>query len=38
MPRGPTGEIVAADMIGNALHVMRIVTGEIEELTTHGGK
>jgi hypothetical protein len=35
MPRGPTGEIVAADMIGNALHVMRIV---IEELTTHGGK
>jgi hypothetical protein len=31
MPRGPKGEKRTADVIGNAVHVMRIATGEIEE-------
>lgn len=31
MPRGPKGEKRPADAIGNAVHVMRIATGEIEE-------
>jgi hypothetical protein len=31
MPRGPRGEKRPADVIGNAVHVMRIATGEIEE-------
>jgi hypothetical protein len=31
MPRGPKGEKRPADVIGNAIHVMRIATGEIEE-------
>lgn len=29
MPRGPKGEKRPADVIGNAVHVMRIATGEI---------
>lgn len=33
MPRGPKGEKRPADVIGNAVHVMRIATGEIEEDT-----
>ena len=33
MPRGPKGEKRPADVIGNAIHVMRIATGEIEEQT-----
>jgi hypothetical protein len=33
MPRGPKGEKRHADVIGNAVHVMRIATGEIEETT-----
>jgi hypothetical protein len=28
MPRGPKGEKRPADVIGNAVHVMRIATGE----------
>ncbi len=32
MPRGPKGEKRPADVIGNAVHVMRIATGEIEEI------
>jgi len=32
MPRGPKGERRPADVIGNAVHVMRIVTGEIEDV------
>jgi hypothetical protein len=38
MPRGPKGEKRPADVIGNAVHVMRIATGEIEETRTteHG--
>lgn len=31
MPRGPQGERRPADVIGNAVHVMRIATGQIEE-------
>jgi hypothetical protein len=31
MPRGPKGEKRPADVIVNAVHVMRIATGEIEE-------
>jgi hypothetical protein len=38
MPRGPKGEKRPADVIGNAVHVMRIATGEIEETTTDDGK
>lgn len=33
MPRGPKGEKRPADVIGAAVHVMRIATGEIEEKT-----
>jgi hypothetical protein len=31
MPRGPKGEKRPADVIGNAVRVMRIATGEIED-------
>ena len=31
MPRGPRGEKRPADLIGNAVKVMRIATGEEEE-------
>ena len=31
MPTGPKGEKRPADVIGNAVHVMRIATGQIEE-------
>lgn len=31
MPKGPRGEKRPADVIGNAVHVMRIATGEIDE-------
>ena len=31
MPRGPKGQKRPADVIGNAVHVMRIATGEITE-------
>lgn len=31
MPRGPKGEKRPADVIGNAVHVMRIATGEAAE-------
>jgi hypothetical protein len=31
MPRGPKGEKRPADVIGNAVHIMRIATGEVEE-------
>jgi hypothetical protein len=33
MPRGPRGEKRPADVIGNAVKVMRIATGEIEDET-----
>lgn len=38
MPRGPKGEKRPADVIGNAIHVMRLATGEIEETLTDDGK
>ena len=39
MPRGPKAEKHPADVIGNAVKVMRIFTGEeTEELSTDGGK
>ena len=31
MPRGPKGEKRPADVIGKAVHVMRIATGEVVE-------
>jgi len=31
MPRGPQGQNRPADVIGNAVRVMQIATGEIEE-------
>jgi hypothetical protein len=38
MPRGPRGEKRPADVIGNAVHVMRIATGEIEDTVRDPGK
>ena len=38
MPRGPKGEKRPADVIGNAVHVMRIATGEIEDVVPDDGK
>ena len=38
MPRGPKGEKRPADVIGNAVHVMRIATGEIEEGRPNAGQ
>jgi hypothetical protein len=34
MPRGPKGEKRPADVIGNAVHVMKIATGQIEDTKT----
>ena len=31
MPKGPKGEKRPADVIGNAVRIMRIATGEVEE-------
>jgi len=31
MPKGPQGQRRPADVIGNAVHVMRIATGQIED-------
>ena len=36
MPRGPKGEKRPADVIGNAVHVMRVATGEVEEAEVSG--
>lgn len=38
MPKGPKGQKRPADVIGNAVRVMRIATGEIEERLTEDGK
>jgi len=38
MPTGPKGQKRPADVISNAVHVMRIATGEINEPLTHDGK
>ena len=34
VPKGPRGEKRPGDVIGNAVHVMRVATGEIEEKIT----
>jgi hypothetical protein len=38
MPKGPKGQKRPADVISNAVHVMKIATGEIEETRTDDGK
>jgi len=38
MPRGPKGEKRPADVIGNAVHVMRIATGEVEDAQSRAPK
>lgn len=38
MPKGPKGQKRPADVIGNAIKVMRIATGEDEETYTEDGK
>jgi hypothetical protein len=38
MPKGPKGQKRSADVISNAVHVMRIATGETEETVTKDGK
>jgi hypothetical protein len=38
MPKGPRGEKRPADVIGNAVKVMRIATGEEEDAKTDDGK
>ena len=38
MPRGPKGEKRRADVIGNAIKVARIATGEEDEALTDDGK
>lgn len=32
MPKGPKGEKRPADVVGNAVHVMKIATGQIEDI------
>ena len=36
MPKGPQGQKRPADVVGNAVRVMQIATGEIEETTDDG--
>ncbi len=38
MPRGPNRPKRPADVIGNAVHVMKIATGEIEDTVEDDGK
>ena len=38
MPEGPKGQKRQADVISNAVTVMKIATGEIEESLTEDGK
>ena len=38
MPKGPKGEKRPADVVANAVKVMKIATGEIEEEKTGDGK
>ena len=38
MPRGPKGEKRPADVIGAAVMVGKVATGEIEDITTEDGK
>jgi hypothetical protein len=36
MPKGPKGQTRPADVIGHAVHVMQIATGEITEKSSDG--
>ena len=38
MPKGPKGQKRPADVVGNAVRVMQIATGEAEEEYTDDGK
>ena len=38
MPIGPNGEKRPADVVANAVHVMRVATGEAEEEYVNPGK
>ncbi len=38
MPKGPKGEKRKADVIGNAVHIMRIATGEEKDTAPDDGK
>ena len=38
MPKGPKGQKRPTDVIGNAVHVMRIATGEVAETLADDGK
>jgi hypothetical protein len=38
MPKGPKGQKRPADVIGNAVHVMRIAIGDIVEEMSNDGK
>jgi hypothetical protein len=38
MPKGPKGQKRPADVIANAVHVMRIATGEVSEADPETGK
>ena len=38
MPRGPKGEKRPADVIGNAIMIAKIATGEIEDVVPDDGK
>ena len=38
MPKTPKGHKRPADVVSNAVHVMKIATGEIEETLTEDGK
>lgn len=38
MPKGPKGQKRPADVIGNAVHVMRVLTGEADDSPPDTGK
>ena len=38
MPKGPAGQKRPADVIGNAVHVMRVLTGEADDDAPDDGK
>lgn len=38
MPKGPKGQKRPVDVISNAVHVMKIATGEMDETLTEDGK
>lgn len=38
MPKGPKGQSRPADVVGNAVHVMRVLTGEADDEAPDDGK